>query len=73
METEQKAVQYLACNDTLAELLQNLRTNQKAFFKSKPGTETKRAAFENSRRLEKELDNFLQERSKAQPTPELFT
>jgi len=63
------------CSSALAALLEDLRRNQKAFFGSKPGSEEKATALQESKRLEKELDKFLQERKagKAEPAPDLFS
>lgn len=51
------------CSDDLAEMLERMRAEQKAFFNSKFGTTEKVAALINSKRLEKELDAFLQRRT----------
>jgi uncharacterized protein YhaN len=49
------------CNDELANLLKELRAEQKGFFTSKPGTLQRQNHLKESKRLEKELDKFIQE------------
>lgn len=61
------------CNDKLAELLNLLRKAQRTFFASPIGSNVKFVALAESKRLEKELDKFLQERSEPKPQPDLFT
>jgi hypothetical protein len=62
------------CNDQLAVLLENMRRNQRAFFKSKPGSAEKMMALQESKRLEKELDAFIDARKKAvNEPPSLFS
>lgn len=63
-----------ACSDDLAALLENLRANQSLFFRTKNGTIDHANAFQESKRLEKELDQFLKARKeeKAQ-APNLFS
>ncbi len=62
------------CSDDLAALLENLRANQSLFFRTKNGTIDHANAFQESKRLEKELDQFLKARKeeKAQ-APNLFS
>ena len=62
------------CNDELAAMLENLRAEQKGFFAAKPGTSTRSDHFKESRKLEKELDLFLQQRKaeKAETQTKLF-
>ena len=60
------------CSDELAELLYTLRHQQREFFKSNPGSLDRIAALERSKKLEKELDNFLKERAAPKPQPKLF-
>lgn len=60
------------CNDKLAELLNLLRKSQRTFFASPIGSNAKFLALAESKRLEKELDNFLKERSQPSPQPNLF-
>ncbi|MCA0235451.1 MAG: hypothetical protein LCH81_03625 [Bacteroidetes bacterium] len=62
----------LQCSDALAQLLTDLRTNQKAFFKSPPGSAIRAQALENSKRLEKELDEFLKGRNQPKTEATLF-
>jgi hypothetical protein len=50
------------CNNELATLLELLRNNQKNFFKSQPGSNERFVFLAESKRLEKELDNFLKAR-----------
>lgn len=62
------------CSDALATLLEDLRRNQRAFFKSKTGSAEKAVALQESKRLEKQLDQFLEARKKAaMEPPSLFT
>lgn len=56
----------LECSEKLAELLTELRAEQKGFFAAKPGTEARKNHYLNSRQLEKELDAFLQQRKAEQ-------
>lgn len=60
------------CTPDLLDLLRNLRTAQKKFFASKAGSFEKATALQESKRLEKELDLFLEAKS-TPPTPTLFT
>ncbi len=60
------------CNDELANLLKELRAEQKGFFTSKPGTLQRQNHLKESKRLEKEIDEFLQDR-KAPKAPDLFS
>lgn len=60
------------CNDKLAELLNLLRKAQRTFFAAPTGSNPKFVALAESKRLEKELDKFLQERSQPKPQPDLF-
>ena len=68
------AAPHYACSDDLAALLENLRANQSLFFRTKNGTIDHANAFQESKRLEKELDQFLKARKeeKAQ-APNLFS
>ena len=52
------------CNNDLANLLETLRTEQKGFFAAKQGTLQRQNHLQESKRLEKELDAFLQQRAK---------
>lgn len=52
------------CNDPLAALLNELRENQRAFFKSQPGSLAKAEALKRAKTLEKELDQFLEMRNR---------
>lgn len=61
------------CNDELANLLKELRAEQKGFFAAKPGTLQRQNHLHESKRLEKELDKFLQERKAPKPEPDLFS
>jgi len=61
------------CNDDLANILTNLRAEQKGFFAAKPGTLQRQNHLHESKRLEKELDKFLQERKAPKPEPDLFS
>lgn len=61
----------LECSDALADLLETLRRNQRAFFASQPGSLVRQTALQESKRLEKALDEFLQER-KAPKKIDLF-
>ncbi len=62
------------CSDLLANLLENLRYYQKKFFASQPGTLERQTALQESKRLEKELDNFLQRRKEEKERlPDLFS
>lgn len=62
------------CTDDLATLLENLRYYQTRFFKSQPGTHERQTALQESKRLERELDAFLQRRKaqKADSQTKLF-
>lgn len=62
------------CSDDFAEMLEQMRAEQKGFFASKPGTLTRQQYLENSKRLEKELDAFLLRRKaeKADTQTKLF-
>lgn len=63
----------LHCSDALATPLENLRTNQRAFFTSAPGSLARQTALHESKRLEKELDKFLEARKKVvYEPPNLF-
>lgn len=57
------------CSDAMATLLEDLRRNQRAFFGSKTGSAEKAAALQESKRLERELDQFLASRKKAASEP----
>ena len=62
------------CSETLATLLESLRANQRAFFTSAPGSLARQTALHESKRLEKELDRFLDARKKAvNEPPNLFS
>lgn len=62
------------CSDDLATLLENLRAEQKGFFAAKYGTLAKQNHLYESKRLEKELDDFLKSRrEEANKPPDLFT
>ena len=62
------------CNDTLADLLENLRRNQRAFFNSKPGSLARGEALGMSKMWERELDRFLKERKEGKERePDLFS
>jgi len=50
------------CNDALSNLLTDLRANQREFFRTK-----KHGFLHESKRLERELDKFLQERKAPKP------
>ena len=52
------------CSNDLADLLTNLRAEQKGFFAAKQGTLQRQNHLKESKRLEKELDAFLQQRAK---------
>lgn len=64
------------CNDLLANLLNELRENQRAFFRSQPGSLAKAEALKRAKTLEKELDQFLEMRNRdkltAHSQPTLF-
>lgn len=60
------------CNDKLAELLNLLRSAQRSFFAAPAGSNPKFVALAESKRLEKELDKFLQDRNQPKPQPDLF-
>ena len=62
----------LECSDAMADLLETLRRNQRAFFASQVGSLARSTALQESKRLEKEIDKFLQER-KAPKAPNLFS
>ena len=67
------AAPHYECSDDLADLLTNLRAEQKGFFASKPGTLQRQNHLVESKRLEKELDQFLKQRKEAaNKPPELF-
>lgn len=62
------------CNEALADLLERLRTNQRNFFNSQPGSLARSEALGLSRMLEKELDRFLRERKEREKEqPNLFS
>lgn len=62
------------CNDELATLLETLRAEQKGFFAAKPGTLQRQNHLIESKRLEKELDQFLKNRKEdKERQPDLFT
>lgn len=64
----------LHCSDALADLLTNLRAEQKGFFAAQPGTLTRQQHLQESKRLEKELDQFLKARQEAKNAPpDLFS
>lgn len=50
------------CSDDFAEMLEWMRAEQKGFYASKPGTLQRQNHLIESKRLEKELDAFLQRR-----------
>ena len=62
------------CSDLLANLLENLRHYQKKFFASSPGTLERQTALQESKRLERELDQFLKKRKEEKERlPDLFS
>jgi uncharacterized protein YhaN len=56
----------LQCSDDLAKLLNDLRTAQKAYFTLPQGTLDKTRALQESKRLEAELDRFLNDKNNPQ-------
>jgi len=60
------------CNDELANLLKELRAEQKGFFAAKQGTLQRQNHLKESKRLEKEIDEFLQDRKAPKVKPDLF-
>lgn len=68
------AAPHYKCSDDLATLLTNLRAEQKGYFAAKFGTEVKINHLKESKRLEKELDQFLKARKEEKERqPDLFT
>lgn len=62
------------CSHSLADLLERLRKNQKDFFGAQPGSLARQTALHESKRLEKQLDAFLQKRCEnAAKPPDLFS
>lgn len=60
--THPAIVKNYECNNDLAYMLEALRENQKAFFTSKPYTQERIKALQDSKFYERELDEFLQRR-----------
>lgn len=71
---EYVAAPHYKCSDDLANLLTNLRAEQKGFFAAKQGTLQRQNHLHESKRLEKKLDKFLKARKEEKGRqPDLFS